>query len=345
VPQTGVLLKPQLWNAIIVNSYPDSRQVYLGLSLSDVTSGEPVLTATTQQFAIATGSLPVQESSLPPITYDYLTSDITDRDREGYLPAGSYSACYTLFEIQENSGTAVAQQCTPVTIEPISPPVLNTPFNQQMIHNYSPQFTWIPPTPLQIFSNLNYDFTLVEVSDSQSAADAIQQNLPIYTTNLSETFLNYPVSGSSLDAGKVYAWQITAKNNSDFTAQSEIWTFSIGDTTFQYGNSNLSQYSKLKRVLDASVSAAIDKLLIYYENDNEDSSASYSIYSIDPNTSSDSSMMTVSIGSLSLKSGVNLISIPLNQISEMADGKQYLFQLYTSEGETWSLKFIYYRKQ
>lgn len=344
VPQTGVLLKPQLWNAVVVNSYPSSRQVYLGLTLSDIATGDPILTATTQQFTIATGSLLVQESNLSPITYDYLSSDITDRDPEGYLPAGSYSACYTLFEIQENSGTAVAQQCTPVTVEPVSPPVLNTPFNQQPIHNFFPQFTWIPPTPLEIFSNLNYDFTLVEVGDGQSAADAMQQNLPVYTTNVTDAYFNYPVSGNSLDTGKIYAWQVTAKNNSEFAAQSDIWTFSITDTGLINTNSNFSSYTKLKRVLDASLSVSVTHLLAYYENEAEDSAAHYSIYNIQPQAQNNQNLQLVDSGTVILSEGINLIDLPAASLEGLDDGKQYLFQLYNSRNEVWSMKFIYYKE-
>lgn len=343
VPESGVLLKPQLWSAVITNSYPESKRVSLGLTLSNASTGEPVLTATSPAVELVAGPTLITESNISPISYDYLSSEITDRNPEGYLPAGSYVACYTVYLIDEKT-TPVTEQCIPVVIEPVSPPILNIPFNDEVIHSAYPQFSWTPPAPLEIFSDLSYDFILVQVSGGQNPADAIQQNLPLYTTNTADVFLNYPSSLSALDTGKIYAWQVTAKNNLEFAAQSDIWTFSIADTSFQYNKSNLNQYSKLKRVLDASVSAAINNLLVYYDND-EDSAASYSIYSIDPSSSGDSTLQTVNSGVLPLKHGTNLISIPLNTISGIADGKQYLFQLYSVDGGIWSLKFIYYKKQ
>lgn len=345
VPQSGILLKPQLWNGIITNSYPDSKQIYLGFTLSDVTSGEPVLTATTSKFVIPTGALQITESNLSPISYDYLTSDITDRNPEGYLPAGNYNACYTIFLVNEDIGTPLTEECTPVVVEPVSPPILNIPFDKQVIHNPYPQFSWIPPMPLEIFFNLSYDFVLVEVQDGQSEADAIEQNLPVYTTNVSDLFLNYPASSSALDTGKIYAWQITAKNNGNYAAKSDVWTFSLSDTAaLKSSGENLNGFTKLKRTLDASISTAEEHLLAYYENDADDSLVQYNIYDINENSQNNTSPKLITTGQIVLKSGVNLISIPLQQVDEMANNQVYMFQIYNSRAETWSMKFIYYKK-
>lgn len=343
VPQSGILLKPQLWNAVLSNSYPDTREVYIGLTLSDAVTGDPVMTATTSKIQLATGATQVLESTISPVSYDYLNADIADRNPEGYLPAGSYTACYTVFLVDENSGSPAVEQCIPLVIEPVSPPILNIPFDKQVIQNPYPQFSWTPPTPLEIFSDLNYGFVLAEVQDGQTPADAIQQNLPIYAGNTSDIYLNYPSSSLSLDTGKIYAWQITAKNDQQYAAQSDIWTFSLSDSVSQIPTQSISQYAKLKRTVDASLSVALGNLLIYYEND-EDTTVQYSIYDIDKNSSNDSSAQVVTTGVLTVHPGINLISLPLDNVSGIADNKQYLFQLNNSLQETWSLKFIYYKK-
>lgn len=344
VPQAGILLKPQLWNGIITNSYPDSKQVYIGLTFSDISSGNPVFTATTSRFNIPSGVHQVMESNLAPISYDYLTSDITDRNPEGYLPAGTYNACYTIFLVNENAGTPLTEECTPVVVEPVSPPILNIPFDRQVIHNPYPQFSWIPPTPLEIFSSLSYDFVLVEVQNGQNEADAVEQNLPVYSANVNDLFLNYPASSLSLDTGKIYVWQITAKNNSEYAAKSEIWTFSLSDTALKTVSQDLNGYTKLKRNLDASISSVSEHLLAYYENDAEDSLVQYNMYDIDANSQVNGNLKLINTGYLDLKTGVNLISIPLEQIHEIADNKVYMFQISNSRSEVWSMKFIYYKK-
>ena len=344
VPQTGLLLKPQLWNAIIVNSYTVSKNVYLGLTLSDATTGDPVMTAMTSHFAVATGSLQVQETSVAPVTYTSLSGDVANTDPDGYLTAGNYMACYTLFEIQEAGAIPVADQCIPLTVEPVSPPFLNTPFDQQVLNNPFPQFTWIPPAPPGIYSYLNYDFTLVEVNNGQSYADAIEQNLPVYSTNLTDAFLNYPASAISLDTGKTYAWKVIAKNNQQYSAQSEIWTFSITDTGW-YSKPGLSAYTKLKRTLDASMSVSVKDLLAYYENNAADSVVSYSIYNIDPQAENSNGPELIDSGMLVLIPGVNLVKFSSEQLHGLSDGKEYLLQIYNSRNEYWYMKFIYYKSE
>jgi hypothetical protein len=98
-----------------------------------------------------------------------------------------------------------------------------------MVETPYPQFNWLPPVPVTLFNDLNYDLMITEVQPGQSAASAIQENLPVYTgLHLNMTVNNYPASYKSLDTGKVYAWRVIAKNGEMFAAQSEVWTFSIG---------------------------------------------------------------------------------------------------------------------
>jgi len=115
-------------------------------------------------------------------------------------------------------------------VVPLSPPVLNTPFNEDTIQIKFPQFTWLPPTPANIFSNLSYKFNLVVVTPGQSPVDAVQQNIPVYIdNNCMDAYLNYPSSGLALDTSKQYAWQVIAQNNLIPAAQSEVWTFRVTD--------------------------------------------------------------------------------------------------------------------
>ncbi|MCP2937171.1 hypothetical protein NK983_31220, partial [Salmonella enterica subsp. enterica serovar Typhimurium] len=83
------------------------------------------------------------------------------------------------------------------------------PADSEHVELTRPFFTWIPPTPLNLFSNLNYSWTLVEVQPTQSAADAIQQNIPVLSqTGLLTTNFQYPPGMAELDTGKTYAWRV-----------------------------------------------------------------------------------------------------------------------------------------
>ena len=86
----------------------------------------------------------------------------------------------------------------------------------------------MPPTPIDMFSNLTYDFILTEVNGGQSATESIKFNIPVYAnTNLSQPNLIYPASFSRLDTAKTYAWQVTAKNGFSYAGKTEVWTFTI----------------------------------------------------------------------------------------------------------------------
>jgi hypothetical protein len=126
----------------------------------------------------------------------------------------------------------MAEDCIPVEVQPLSPPLLNTPADAAAIETAYPQFSWLPAVPLNLFSNLNYDLVLVEVLPGQTKGDAIQKNLPLYNVGSSKIpFNNYPASNKSLDTGRVYAWRVVAKNDDEYVAQSETWTFSVSPNT------------------------------------------------------------------------------------------------------------------
>jgi hypothetical protein len=115
-----------------------------------------------------------------------------------------------------------------VSVEPLSPPLLNTPGDKDTLDTQYPQFSWLPPMPVNLFSSLNYDLLVVEVKDGQTPEMAIQQNLPVYNIgNYTMQVNSYPASNMGLDSGKLYAWRIIAKNAGLFAAQSDVWVFSI----------------------------------------------------------------------------------------------------------------------
>lgn len=231
VPAAGVMLKKQLWNMALVYTGSKPISVKVSMTLSTPLNDQPVLTASTGYLTLTAGAKQVQASDLTPIQYTYLSSVIGDRDPDGFLSVGSYQACYTVIANNE-AATPLAEDCINFDVLPLSPPLLNMPLNEDTIQTKTPQFTWLPPTPLNLFSNLSYQFNLVEVLPGQNPLDAVQQNMPLYTNyNCTDLFLNYPSSGLTLDTAKQYAWQITAQNNLQPVSQSEVWVFRIGGAT------------------------------------------------------------------------------------------------------------------
>jgi len=233
VPPAGVMQKTQLWNMVIVYTGSNPMDIYVGLSLLNSRDNRPVMTATTRPFTVTRGAKQVNAADIAPVQYSYL-SPIFDVDRSagGMLPIGNFKACYTIYKNEKGSLTPLSEDCIPVEVQPLSPPILNMPADGAAIETSYPQFSWLPAVPQQLFSNLNYDLVLVEVLQGQTKADAIQKNIPLYNAGYcKEPFNSYPASNKSLDTGRIYAWRVIAKNEDEYVAQSETWTFRVGANT------------------------------------------------------------------------------------------------------------------
>jgi hypothetical protein len=227
VPPTGVLLKNQLWNMALINSGSTISSVTVQLTLLDAASGMPVMTATTHPIFLSRGSNPVTAKDVAPVQYDYLSPIFTDRDPNGFLPAGNFKACYTVLQTIHGD-IPLTEDCIPLEVQPLSPPQLNTPADTSVVETAYPQFSWLPPTPVNLFGNLNYQLILVEVRPDQGAYQAIQQNIPVYNVSHLQDPVNlYPASGKPLDTGTLYAWRVLVLNDEQYIDQSDVWTFKL----------------------------------------------------------------------------------------------------------------------
>ena len=341
VQQNGIIQKPQLWNMLFVNANADVAYVQVSLILTSTSINQPVLTANTSVFTLNNGTTLIQSANVEPLLYDYPSPGFMNEDPNGFLPIGEYDACYTLSRQVGEIFEVVTESCVHLTVEPLSPPLLNIPADQDTLEEVYPQFSWLPPAPLNIFNNLSYDFVLVQVQEGQSPYEAIQQNIPVYTEgNLTDIFLNYPASNAPLDTAKTYAWQIIAKDNNEFAAQSEVWSFYVKGDTIPVLVVNKNPYVKLKQIPGASVFECEDILKIFYNNEANDTTLNYTISSLDSNDLN----AVVNTGQVTVGFGENFIDIPLTGENRLLEGDVYLFSITNSRNETWSAKFLYHQK-
>lgn len=269
VPPTGVIQKGQLWNLLLVNTSDNIITVNIQLSLVLINDNTPVLTATSKPITLTKGAKQIMMRDVVP-DYKYLSSIFSDRSPEGFLPVGNFMACYVINDLAKQN--ELAEDCVPVEVSPVAPPQLNLPGDKTVIESPYPQFTWLPPSPLQQFNNLTYDLLLVEVRPGQSATEAIQQNIPQFNVaNEKSIFSNYPASYKSLDTAKEYAWRIVAKNNGEFAAQSEVWTFKISSKIFQPLVPKNGNYILIKAGQSAGVNTVEGDILgiKYYSYDRD----------------------------------------------------------------------------
>ena len=341
VPPSGVLLKNQLWNMVLVNSSNTNVLVRVNLVLLDVQTNQPVITATSAPVALANGVRQLQARDLGPIQYNYsIPAARVDMDPNGMLPAGRYQACYTVVNVGKGNITLV-ENCISMNVDPLSPPLLNTPADEERLLTPYPQFTWLPPTPVGLFNDLGYALVVVEVLPGQGKADAIQQNIPlnssVYTKNL---FWNYPASTRSLDTGKVYAWRIVAMNSGKAVAMSDIWTFKVAISKPTAAIVPETPYVEVKRAQDAAIATAGNVLRITYENAAADTTVKYTITSLE-----DAGNPVVQEGELHLKYGTNLLQVPLRQNKKLQQNKVYQLRFTSSRNENWTVKFTVNRSR
>jgi len=336
VPPSGVMQKNQLWNMVLVYTGDVPKDIYIELSLLDTRDNRPAMTGVARKVTLVKGAKQVQAADVSPVQYDYLSPAFNvDRNPNGLLPIGNFTACYVVSAYNGENKAILAEDCIPVEVAPLSPPLLNTPADEAVLETPYPQFTWLPPAPLHLFNDLSYDALIVEVRKGQSSTEAIQQNIPVANTgNYRNLFMNYPASNKALDTGKVYAWRIVAKNNNQFVAQSEVWTFKVSGKSIKPGTVDNGAYFKLKREPSSSYTSSNGALKIEYNNQANDSSVHYRVVSAD-----DPKAGIIKEGQFILKYGQNFIDLTLDKV--LTDKRMYILQLINSRKEVWSMMFMY----
>ncbi|RAJ75638.1 hypothetical protein CLV59_109252 [Chitinophaga dinghuensis] len=331
LPSGGVLLKAQLWNVVLVSGSQVPVGARVAVRLMDATTNQPVLTGISNEIMLTRGARQLQASDLGPIQYEYLSTSI-DRSPTALLPAGNYLACYSLSLSDNKQQQQFGDDCIPFVVEPVSPPLLNMPSNESLLEERYPQFTWLPPVPASMFSDLNYDMVITRVREGQSPQEAVQQNIPVYRgTYLKNMFVNYPPAAAPLDTGVTYAWTVTARNGKLFAAQTEVWTFRMKNNVVRPEDNN-DAFVRLRMELDAAMVHVSGTLKVAYVNMSGEKEVRYELLSLKNNK-------VIDEGKLPVVPGENYLVAPLKK--RMQDGEIYLFRIENSRGEHWQIKLTY----
>ncbi|MDF2188422.1 hypothetical protein [Paraflavitalea sp. CAU 1676] len=342
LPPMGLTIKPQLWNLSLVNTSKVNMEVRIEMVMTNVTTNQRVLTGTSKSVLLMKGIKQFQLQDLMPITYNVGSGGYgMDPSPEGFLPTGVYTICYSVLAVQNEGVEKIAEECETIEIEPISPPQLMIPMDEEKVEITRPFFAWIPPSPIATLNSMLYDWVLVEVQPTQSAADAVQQNVPLLSrSNLSFTNFQYPLSSPELDTSKLYAWRITAKNNLTPVGNSEVWSFRVrlfgfDSTLIKTGG---EYFTKLRREEDAAYIICSGVLHYEYLNELNDTQVSIKLFDI-----SDAQRREIGLDSASrpVQFGQNFNLLDLRQLSGMKDKHMYLLEVMNAKREKWYLKFEY----
>jgi hypothetical protein len=340
LPPLGLTIKPQLWNLSVINSTGAPINAQLQMIMTDAATNQTVLTGISPQFLLPAGLKVITGNDVAPVSYTTGAGYSIDPGANGFLPVGVFNVCYTLTKWTNDISEQLAEECITAEIEPVSPPQLVQPADSEQVSIPRPFFTWLPPQPYNAFTNLQYDWMLVEVQTMQSAADAMQQNIPLLTQpNVAITSLQYPLSMPALETGKLYAWRVTAKNNGMAVANSEIWSFSIGPNQADtLRGKTKGYYTALKREPDASYIICNGILHYSYLHEINSNSVTLKITDI---SKPDRKQLPLDSNTCFVNYGLNYLDMDVSDVSGIIDRHMYLLELVNDRQEHWYLKFEY----
>lgn len=339
LPAAGLLHKNQLWNILLISNYNYSISAQVQMTMTDMHSGQKILTGISGPFTISKGAKQIKEADLELIQYSYSGLNISlNNNAAGLLTAGKYMVCYTLITTDDKTGLPALEECVPVEIEPLAPPQLITPADTSWVESHYPNFTWLPPSPVAMVPQLRYEILLVEMKKEQNAYDAIQKNTPVYIQrSLSTAFLLYPSSAQSLEPGKHYAWQVIARSGEAYAQKTEVWSFKVkSDSAIIVIDANA--YPKLGRGYDAHSYICRGSMKFEYNNETGDSLVRAVVYEWQGEQKRE-----VESREIRMKPGQNFIEMEIGGIGKYKSGQQYLIEVINNRKETWNLKFKYVR--
>lgn len=207
-PPPNQLRATDIWKLTLINSGRTTLQITLYGTLEEAGAG----------IIVEGNSKPI---SLPPgmktITYDDVKSGNVNfksgKWREaftstGNAPSGDYEICVY---IKNESGEEIGSDCIEQIVEITSPPTLVSPADGETVHEEKLLlFSWMPPVPVPR-EKITYKIKIVEIIGNQSPEAAMQRNPAWFEkTDIRTTMLQYPVSARNIEAGKKYAWIVTA---------------------------------------------------------------------------------------------------------------------------------------
>lgn len=330
MPPAGLVQKEQLWDLVLINNNETVLDITLQLNLQNALTGQVVLSATTGNILLSKGARIIKARQIQPINYTFNLPDFS----RNFLPMGAYVACYRVIDAGNRKESPVAEDCIRFNIDPLSPPLLNAPSDKSVIETPYPQFVWMPPAPFDMFTSLTYDLLVTEVLEGQSATEAIQYNSPVYTrTNLSQPYEPYASSFSKLDTGRLYAWQVVAKNGLNYAAKTEVWTFKIAPPSWVAQIVEQTPYLKMKMDNPEKGIAPNGILKMSYTNETSDTVAIVKVNEMNSGEKSESSF------EVKIIPGENLLQVDIGKSMQARDGKVYEASIRNSRQEIWKMLF------
>lgn len=334
LPSQGLIQQNQLWNIMVLNNGDAITGATIQLTFQEEGTGRKIFTAVTSPVYLARGASQLSVKDMGAVQYDYLSASYGSQGASaGLLPIGRFIVCYTLFEGTPKGSFMLAQDCLPLAVEPFSPLRLAYPADKSEVTTANPVFSWIPPAPANMFSNLNYKLIVAEVKPGQTATEALQRNAPLLVqVGIRDVAMTYPSTYTSLQPGKTYAWQVVAQNDNTYSSTTDPWSFSLRKDTLSVVL-DWASYPHLQRGPAPNHFVVRQKMKFSYDNEANDSLLAANIYA--------DRGQVLYTKNIVLKRGVNFIDLDLSNVRALTPGSGYVLEMVNGRKENWDLRFTY----
>jgi hypothetical protein len=337
VQTDGIIMKQQLWSLMINNLSGGTQRATLYITITDRNTSQVLVEANSGILVINPGVKRITYQDLSPVNFAVSVIGFSDvRQLNQPMPVGDYLVCYRLIAVESNRNeTALASECIKISAAPLSPPQLIQPENAATIRDHRPLLSWSPPSPVTMFTSLSYDIVVSPLYEKQSPEEALQRNIPVMTTTSSNNSVLYPSSFTDLEAGKTYAWQVSANDASRFSGKSEVWTFTImPDSVITIISS--APFVRLKKQNNDATILQQGILKMEYFNVLPDSVVHVEIFrTADKNNKYRQSLSF----NLRVKAGQNFLEYNLNGKTHLDENTVYDVVLTNSRKEEWQMRF------
>ena len=202
-------------------------------------NGEELLEMTSEPLSFEPGvysyaTFDEEPAILFPLSYeDWLNQLNPDLSNTGILAEGDYVLKIEAIATDPNSLVPSIPGVALFTVRYAEPPLLLTPPDEASISAQLPIFSWTPVTGTPLASTIEYELLITEVFSDQTPAQALESNIEhVHKAFVEQTSFVYAASELPLEPGKVYAWQVQARDIHDQLpildrGETEIYTFSI----------------------------------------------------------------------------------------------------------------------
>ncbi|WP_282073569.1 hypothetical protein [Polaribacter atrinae] len=212
----------------------------------------------------------------------------------GLLPAGVYTFCVSLIDLNGKTISTPAEVCRTMLITAYQLPELLFPIdNFSITANLAPTilFTWSPvsPTPPAQLG-VKYIIAITEVQPGQSVSQAFHVNYPIIEEEvIGRTQFNWPLDLNTPDETTQYVWSIKPVTFNDNPYKSGVNGFSYIETfTLKVEDKNIE--IEEEQVDSTSLSEETENAVLLIDEKADINEMTERIVSLTTNTKSDNSL-------------------------------------------------------